>query len=284
MLLTTNFILFHDALGLEKTVDVLAKAGFEGIEFNADLKEYYTDAHDERFYREFGAYAAGKGAPITQAHAPFPSAFADNEARTERRFFEIVRSMQHAAWLGAKMIVVHPCTHLDCTADPAQFEPMMAYNLDFYRRLAPYAKEFGIKIAIENIPRAVTVTPEGLLRLLNTLDDAVFTVCYDVGHANYLGQGAAEMIYALGDVIGCTHIHDNDGRRDMHTLPYYGNIDWEAVTRAFAEVGYKGNLNYEAGLFLKRVPALLRQESANYMAAVGKHLIDRIHHYRGPAQ
>ena len=36
MFLTTNFILFHDVLGLEKTVDVLAKAGFEGIEFNAD--------------------------------------------------------------------------------------------------------------------------------------------------------------------------------------------------------------------------------------------------------
>ena len=40
MLLTTNFILFHDELGLEKTIDVFAAAGFEGIEFNADLKEY----------------------------------------------------------------------------------------------------------------------------------------------------------------------------------------------------------------------------------------------------
>ena len=282
MLLTTNFILFHDVLGLEKTVDVLAKAGFAGIEFNADLKEYYTDAHDEAFYRGVRAYAAEKGAPITQAHAPFPSAFADNEARTARRFFEIVRSMQHAAWLGAKMIVVHPCTHQSCEGEG--FDVMMDYNVKFYKRLQPYAEEFGIQIAIENIQRSVTATPAGLLQLLRALDSDAFTVCYDVGHAHCTGQGAAEMIYALGDVIGCTHIHDNDGARDLHTLPYYGTIDWEAVTKAFAEVGYKGNINYEAGLFLKRAPALLRQESANYMAAVGKHLIDRIHHYRGPAQ
>lgn len=277
MLLTTNFILFHDELGLEKTIDVLAKAGFEGIEFNADLKEYYTDAHDAAFYQRVRAYAAEKGVPITQAHAPFPSAFADSEARTERRFFEIVRSMQHAAWLGAKMIVVHPCTHQSCAGEG--FDVMMEYNIKFYQRLQPYAEEFGIQIAIENIQRSVTATPAGLLQLVQALDSDAFTVCYDVGHAHCLGQGAAEMIYALGDVIGCTHIHDNDGARDLHTLPYYGTIDWEAVTKALAEVGYKGNLNYEAGYFLKRVPVPLRQESANYMAAVGKHLIARIHDY-----
>lgn len=282
MLLTTNFILFHDELGLEKTIDVFAAAGFEGIEFNADLKEYYTDAHDEAFYKRICAYAAEKGVPITQAHAPFPSAYPDDEARTEQRFREIVKSMQHAAWLGAEMIVVHPCTHIDCTADPTVFESMMEYNLNFYRRLAPYAKEFGIKIAIENISRSVTTRADGLLRLLQTLNDSeTFTVCYDVGHAHHLGQGAAEMILALGDIIGCTHIHDNDGAHDSHTLPYYGTIDWDAVTKAFAEVGYKGNLNYEAGYFVRRAPVALRLESATYMAAVGKHLIQKIYQHQG---
>ena len=279
MLLTSNFILFHDELGVRKTIDVFAKAGFEGIEFNADLAEYCDGTHDEAFYRELGAYAKEKGVPITQAHAPFPSSYVD-EAQNEKRFGEIVKSMRHAAWLGAEMIVVHPCHHIDCVADPAQFEFMMDYNIAFYQKLEPYAKEFGIKIAIENISRAVTVTPEGLLRLFRTLNSDAFTVCYDVGHANYLGQGAVEMIYALGSVIGCTHIHDNDGKHDAHTLPYYGTIDWEGVTKAFAEVGYKGNINYEAGLFVRRSPVELRQESATYMAEVGKHLIGRVHHYQ----
>ena len=285
MLLTTNFILFHDELGLEKTIDVFAEAGFEGIEFNADLTGYYDNTYDEAFYKRIGAYAAEKGVPITQAHAPFPSSYPDDEARTAKRFEEIVTSMRHAAWLGAEMIVVHPCTHISCYSDPAQYEPMMAYNLDFYRRLAPYAKEFGIKIAIENISRSVTTRAEGLLRLLNTLNDSeTFTVCYDVGHAHCLGLGAAEMILELGNVIGCTHIHDNNGKEDGHTLPYYGTIDWDAVTKAFAEVGYTGNINYESGVFVRRSPVELRLESAIYMAAIGKHLIAKINAYKEAKQ
>ena len=72
------------------------------------------------------------------------------------------------------------------------------------------------------------------------------------------------MITKIGKHTGCTHIHDNDGIYDRHTLPYYGNIDWESVMKAFAETGYEGNLNYEAGLFVNNVPVCMRKESAIY--------------------
>ena len=52
MKLSSNFIRFHDELGLLKTIDVFSKAGFEAIDFNADLTEYYTDAHDKAFYED----------------------------------------------------------------------------------------------------------------------------------------------------------------------------------------------------------------------------------------
>lgn len=280
MLLTTNVILFHNELGLQKTIDVFAEAGFEGIEFNTDLAEHYDNTHDEAFYRQIGAYAKEKGVPITQAHAPFPSSFADDDERTAKRFDEIVIGMRNAALLGARIVVVHPCKHIDCVEDPTKLEAMLAYNIDFYMRLAPFAKEFGIKIAIENILGSVTASPEGLLRLLRELNDDAFTVCYDVGHAHLGGQGAAEMLYALGDKIGCTHIHDNNGDSDGHTLPYYGTIDWEAVTKAFAEVGYEGNLNYEAGNFVRLAPVALRLESATYMAKIGKYLKEHVQYYK----
>ena len=44
MKLSSNFIRFHDEFGLEKTIDIFSKAGYEAIDFNADLKEYHTDA------------------------------------------------------------------------------------------------------------------------------------------------------------------------------------------------------------------------------------------------
>ena len=85
MKLSTNTKYFHDELGLKKTIDILATAGFEAIDFNADLPEYHTDAHDAEFYREVRTYAAERGIVFTQTHAPFATSFADEE-QTKRRF------------------------------------------------------------------------------------------------------------------------------------------------------------------------------------------------------
>ena len=278
MKISSNFIRFHNELGLKNTIDVFSEAGFEGIDFNADLEEYYTDIHDKEFYKSIREYANDKGIVFAQTHAPFASSFMDEE-KTKKRFDEIVKSMEHSSYLGADMVVIHPCYHVNCK-EKDNYNLMMEYNLDFYKRLIPYAEKYNIKIAIENIVGSVTETPEGLLELVNSLDNGVITVCYDVGHANISGQDPADMIRKIGKYIGCTHIHDNDGIHDLHTLPYHGKIDWESVMRAFAEVGYEGNLNYEAGLFVNNVPVDLRKESAKYMARVGKHLIERYLYYK----
>ena len=278
MKISSNFIRFHNELGLTKTIDIFSEAGFEGIDFNADLEEYYTDAHNEDFYKKIKEYANDRGIVFAQTHAPFGSSFADEE-KSKKRFGEIVKSMEHSSYLGADMIVIHPCKHINYKENN-NYDLMMEYNLDFYKRLIPYAEKYNIKIAIENIGNCITETSKGLLELINTLSNGVFTVCYDVGHANICGQNPANMIKEIGQYIGCTHIHDNDGICDSHTLPYYGTIDWESVMKAFAEIGYEGNLNYEAGSFVSNVPVGMRKESAIYMAKIGKYLIERFQYYK----
>ena len=79
MKVSSNFIRFHDELGLKKTIDVFSEAGFEGIDFNADLEEYYTDVHNEDFYKSIKEYANDKGIVFAQTHAPFGSSFMDEE-------------------------------------------------------------------------------------------------------------------------------------------------------------------------------------------------------------
>lgn len=274
-------IRIHDTFGMKNTFDVFANAGIEGIDFNNDVAEYCTDEHGESFYRELAEYAASRGIKICQAHAPFPSSYVDEE-KSAKRFDEIVMGMKNAAYLGAPMIVVHPCTHLDYSVE-GNPEILFEYNLDFYRKLIPYAEEFGIKIAIENIDRmSVTSTPERLNRLYDTLNNPVFTVCFDVGHCLFQGVDPAEAIRTIGDrlVNGCTHVHDNCGDRDEHTLPFYGKVDWESVMKALADIGYKGDLNYEASGFIANVPRKLYCDGLAYMAKVGHYLIDRFEYHR----
>ena len=281
MLLSANMIRFYDAFGMKKTFDIFAQAGIQGMDFNNDIPEYCTDEHDKQFYAELGKYAKQKGIAICQAHAPFPSSYVEKD-KSEKRFCEIVQGMKNAAYLGAPMIVVHPCTHLDFNIE-GNPEILFEYNLDFYRRLIPYAEEFGIKIAIENIGRvSITSTPERLNRLYDTLNNPVFTVCFDVGHCLLQGVDPAEAIRTLGErlVNGCTHVHDNFGDSDAHMLPYYGNVEWESVMKALADIDYRGDLNYEASGFIKDIPVELRPDGLAYMAKIGHYLIGRFEYYK----
>ena len=281
MLLSTNMIRVHDAFGVEGMFSTLAKCGFQGIDFNNDMPGYFTDEHDATFYEALGNFARSNGIVISQAHAPFPSSYVE-EDKSAKRFEEIVQSMKNAAHLGAPMIVVHPCTHLDYKVESNQ-EVIFEYNLAFYRALIPYAREFGIQIAIENIGGvSVTSAPERLNRLIDTLNDPVFTICYDVGHALLQKVDPAEAIRTLGHRLakGCTHIHDNRGDADSHTLPFYGNVKWDSVMQALADIDYKGNLSYEAAAFIGGIPRDLYLDGLIYMAKVGHYLISRFEYHK----
>lgn len=281
MLISANMIRVHDTFGMKETFDVFARAGFQGIDFNNDVQEYYSREHNEQFYLDLRNIAKEKGIAFCQAHAPFPSSYIDAE-KTERRFEEILQGMRNAAYLGAPMIVVHPCTHLDYSV-PGNPEKLYELNLDFYRRLIPHAREWDIRIAIENIGRAsVTSTPERLNRLFDSLNDPVFTVCFDVGHCLFQGVDPAEAIRLIGSrmVNGCTHVHDNGGDADEHTLPYYGKVNWEQVMEALADIGYEGDLNYEASGFIKDIPTELYLDGLTYMAKVGHYLVSRFEYYK----
>ena len=271
MRISTNLISFHKEFGLYKCLDIFADAGFEALDFNLDLADYLGDKHDEKFYRELCAYIEKKGMCVAQCHAPFPSTFADADDKNARRFDEIKESVRYASYLKSPAIVVHPCNHIPYENESDK-EKILEYNINFYKKLAPVGKQYGVKIAIENFPSGVFSSAEVLIDLLSSLNDPIFTVCFDIGHANRAGKNLPEFIKTLGSNLEYTHIHDNDGTRDAHTLPYFGKIDWTEAMGAFRQIGYTGDLNYEAGFFVRDLPVELRPEAARFMAFIAKHL------------
>ena len=129
MLLSSNMIRVHTTFGMRGTFDAFANAGIQGIDFNNDVAEYCTDEHDEQFYRDLGDYARSKGVAICQAHASFPTSYVE-EDKSAKRFEEVVQGMKNAAYLGAPMITVHPCCHLDYAVE-GNPEKLFEYNLDY---------------------------------------------------------------------------------------------------------------------------------------------------------
>jgi sugar phosphate isomerase/epimerase len=89
-----------------------------------------------------------------------------------------------------------------------------------------FANQRGVEVLIENTPNDLA-TPEKLLMFFE-MTHMDLHVCFDVGHANM--NGGVETAYRLlKPRIRSTHIHDNDGKEDLHLFPLAaagGTVDW----------------------------------------------------------
>jgi glycerophosphoryl diester phosphodiesterase len=71
------------------------------------------------------------------------------------------------------------------------------------------------------------------------------------------------------------HVHDNDLVRDVHTLPFTQKIDWDEVMTALKDIGYDGELTFEADVFLSQFPDELAVHASRLMLEVGRYFIDK---------
>lgn len=108
------------------------------------------------------------------------------------------------------------------------------------RKASALAKRQGIELLIE--PRVGEVTPsaDGLLRLLEAVDDPNLGVILDTAHQHAQKELLPLSIMKLGKRIRYVHVADNDGRDNRHLPPGAGNIDWDEVFRSLKQIGYDG--------------------------------------------
>ena len=267
--------------GFEKTVDILADAGYDCIDFSQFDEYVYGREYSKEFFVNLRKYAEDKGVSFNQSHAPYSSSYKDEE-KTKKRFTEITEGIKRASYLGVKNIIVHPCQHLTY-AQKGSPEILFEYNMEFYKKLIPYCEEYGIKVALENmwqhtgmINHSTCSRPEEFVRYLDEHNNDCFVACLDIGHAALVREDIPEFIKALGNKrLQCLHVHDVDGTNDSHTLPYFGVIEWEKVMKALAEIGYTGDLTFEADEFLRGMPSELYADGEKLMAKVGRNLISQ---------
>ena len=278
----------------EKSLTMARDAGFEAGDYS--LMDLVED--DQPFLGEnYRALAEAEraicdkvGIPVTQTHAPFTFAaklWDDPNTYRDVVLPRMIRSLEVSGILGAEVCVVHPVHHM---VYHGHEEEIFERNMDFYRTLIPYAKEYGVKIGVENmfqhdklrghIIADTCSTSKEFIRYIDTLDSPQITACLDVGHVALpmSDETAADVIRALGhDRLGALHIHDNDFKRDRHDLPYLGKLDWPAITKALGEIDYQGDFTYEVnGVFLFDREESFHPVGLKIMADVGHYLVDQV--------
>lgn len=245
-------------VGEERAIELVAKAGFDAWDFSMFAmcqwdweKDRPTDTPHPLKGNEYLKFAGrlkriglDNGIVCNQSHAPFP--VVKKEVRDCLK-----RAIECTAEAGGKICIIHP----DNDKSPEE-------NAEMYFELLPFAKEHGVKIAAENMWNwdrqtelpcfAACATPESFNAHLDAVHDEDFVACLDIGHAEMrsLNTSAVEMIHKLGRRLQALHIHDNDGKFDLHQIPFSMTIDFEKIARALKEIDYQGFFTLEADAFL----------------------------------
>ena len=203
---------------------------------------------------------------IFQAHGPWrwPPMDATPEERAER-FEKMARSIEGTAIVGCRNFVIHPIMPFGDYQDP---EPETFYkmNFEFMNRLCDVADRFNVTVCLENMPmpRISLATPKQILDFVKDVNRDSFKVCLDTGHCAVCGVDPAEAVRMTGkDYLAVLHVHDNDGRGDLHWLPGFGVINWKEFGKALLDIGYNGSFSLET-----RVPGNV-PESARESMEIG---------------
>ncbi len=291
MKLITTTDIPAEYFGYDKAIDMIADAGFDGLDFSAFGMTKPENIFNSDKYLDFAAKirekAESRGLFFAQAHAPFPTTQNDEKFNSDRREL-IIRSMEIASVLGVGTIVVHPVQHLKYKCS---VEELYRLNMEFYRSLIPICEKLRIRVATENmwqfdkyrniIDDSVCASPEEFSKYIDDLDSWYITGCLDLGHCGLSGREAQDMLRYMGkNRVTCLHIHDNDYLSDLHTLPGAAKMNWDEILRAIAEIGYEGNFTYECDMFMKRYGPALAEKTLGFMHDVGRYMISKIEEYK----
>ncbi len=283
MKLTISNSCLRPVFGQSTSFQLIKEAGFDGVELflgesrPADnVCEKLLDDHlglAQNIRQSLAEYDL----ICNQAHAPFRKlSYGMAFDCSDPAYLQLVNSLECAAIVGAKQIVVHGIT---APFRGKSFQSLQ-YNFEFFKSLEPYAQKFGILIAIENLIGALP-SPDTMATLTEMLDSPCFTVNFDTGHSNLFGVPPECYISDLprGLITGL-HIQDNQGSKDEHMLPGLGTVNWDATLSALAKSNYGGDFNLEVDGFLRcfdddNIPAALK-----LCEGVGRSLINKLEQLR----
>jgi len=145
-----------------------------------------------------------------------------------------VREKEFCSLLDSEVLVVHTAMDkLQLNEDFTNFcNRLRDANIQAFSVLVKHASEYNIKLAVENrLENIFGATPRDLIALIEETDPDFIGVCFDTGHANVRGLNLIEFVKEIKDYLIATHIHDNNGRNDLHLPPLMGNISWHQLMK-----------------------------------------------------
>ena len=206
------------------------------------------------------------GLQFVQAHAPCCEVIGGD---TARELEATIRSIEACGMLGIKNMVIHSA----CVPEYKYPDDATAYfkaNEPFFRALIPAMEKHGVNILFENTTikhcgdgKYFPIYARDLNGFVEHMNHPLFGAAWDVGHAHMDDIDHETEILEMGKNLRAIHVHDNDGRRDMHTAPFLGTLNYDSLMRGLINSGFDGYFTLEADGFFKYVRSATRMKEPN---------------------
>ncbi|MBR1859794.1 MAG: sugar phosphate isomerase/epimerase [Selenomonadaceae bacterium] len=288
---------------------MISDAGFSCVDFslhgyllNKDIyqgkiNDFFDKSIDELedYFKPHKLAAQSNNITIHQMHMPYPMYVPAGKHSINEylRSNVAMKSMQLCKYLECRYIVIHGFKMESQLGSEAE---EWNYTESFLETILPFAKENNITICVENLYSTigghliegpcckVNRIAERIDRINDKYQADVLGFCLDTGHANLVGLDFETFINALGSRLKVLHIHDNDGVRDLHQIPFTFartrentcSTDWNGFIRGLQDIHYDGVLNFETGPVLKSFPAELKPNALKFIAEIGKYFASNL--------
>lgn len=179
------------------------------------------------------------GLEIENAHAPYDGAN-DLWKRNESGILyaeKLLSCLQGCYEQHVPTLVVH-------LSDGMQPPEPSKIGLERLKKVVETAEKFQIRLAFENLKDIPQL--EAVMKTFSSYQYTGF--CYDSGHHHCCNQNYP-YLEKYGHKLFALHLHDNDGTRDSHRLPFDGNTQWEYICGKIIKVGYVGGVSLEVQAF-----------------------------------
>ena len=212
----------------------IAQAGFGLVEIFCARQHF--DYTNQRQMREIAEWFHDSPVQLHSLHAPLsrgPQEGSPQDVvsiaclerhRRQDSMDEIKRALEMAELVPFRYLV----THLGVPNEEHDLRKFDA-ALTSLEHLRLFAGQRGVQLLLENIPNELS-TPRRLLEFIRHTHLGDLQLCFDSGHAHLDGD-AEEAFHLLKGRIASTHLHDNNGERDVHRFPFEGGIGWEPLIR-----------------------------------------------------
>ncbi len=249
---TNAFVRFE----LEEAVDLIAEAGFRGVEILADKPHAWMERFSRRRIERLASKLRSRGMFVSNINANCTSGFWKDcppepvfepsiiSRRAEFRRWRIEytkKAMKLAAEIGAKNVSLTSGKALN-GVPPDRAGRLL---LDAVRELLDEAHKTGCRLSLEYEPGLYIERTSEMAGLIAEVCDDRFGANLDLGHVAVAGEDPCMAIKSLRGHIFNIHIEDIAGRKHYHMAPGEGDMDFGSIFETLDRVSYDGPVTWE---------------------------------------